>query len=286
MKEKNYNTKKFIDKCMELVPEFFQSLQKSKYSRNDVDFFKENLILFLKEFAIRSKEMQFNADFINVYLSKLIFEKYPEYSKTKIIKIQTLIKEFINFLTLKDVFEKKVSQRIYRKLFNKTELKREINKTLNLKNLDESNEITNKLITAVNNINKYENRNIVYPEKYYELIDYFKNKKDETIVKAIFNLIKVIENDSLFFNLITIVSNTLKNRILPTRIIKYLRNHPQQNRMFNRLLMLYLTFNNSDSHLKTSFSDLCKELGVDINSFFRYMVKTIDYLDKNDFIEI
>lgn len=37
---------------MELVPEFFQSLQKSKYSRNDVDFFKENLILFLKEFAI------------------------------------------------------------------------------------------------------------------------------------------------------------------------------------------------------------------------------------------
>ncbi len=230
--------------------------------------------------------MQFNADFIKVYLSKLIFEKYPEYSKTKIIRIQTLIKEFINFLTLKDVFEKKVSQRIYRKLFNKTELKREINKTLNLKNLDELKQITNKLITAVNNINKYENRNIVYPEKYYELIDYFKNKKDETIVKAIFNLIKVIENDSLFFNLITIVSNTLKNRILPTRIIKYLRNLPQQNRMFNRLLMLYLTFNNSDSHLKTSFSDLCKELGVDINSFFRYMVKTIDYLDKNDFIEI
>ncbi|MHA1657643.1 MAG: SprT-like domain-containing protein [Promethearchaeota archaeon] len=105
-------------------------------SKKKVKFLKECLFEIFEDYRKRIKKgvmIPFSYSFINSYLSKEIIKEHPDFSKIKIVDIQTLIKKFLNYLVLQKVLEKRRFRKIIDNLYNKSTLKRKIDDYSKLK---------------------------------------------------------------------------------------------------------------------------------------------------------
>ncbi|MHA1491114.1 MAG: tetratricopeptide repeat protein [Promethearchaeota archaeon] len=279
MKEKVSNINNFVAKSKNLLLDFFATIQKSHNSKEDLEFIKKSLNNFLEQFDKRGEthdKKKLNSSFINLYLSKLILERYPGYSKRKIVKIQTIIKKFLNFLTLHNVLQQNNTQEIYRGLYNKTMLKKVIDNNLNLIHQDMMNEISDKFIYIGKNFSEIINDD----DNMSEALEFFTNKPEKLIVKAIFIAFNVMNNIENFLNLIIFINFFLKLDILPAMVIKRLKSTLNKKVVDYRLLMLYRTFFYAGYNLRLSFNELLDELGVNLGSYQEHLSKYHDILVK------
>ena len=285
MKERDINNNNLIEKCELHLNDFCNTLQGYDDSKEHIKFIKTNILLFLEEFSKkRDVDNYFNSSFINNYLSKTIPIKFPDYSKNKIIKIQAILKKFVNYLTMQKILNTKINQEIFRNLYNKTELKKELDKNSNLNNSTIANlksikrkeiiQIKNDIINFSLNSNDYFNDEL----KFNQVIYYFEKKPEKLVVDAILELFKTID-DSIFFRILFFIDTFLKIDFLPSRIVKIITLKSKQDIYFFRLLLLYQTFFNSGYILEKTFLELFNELNVDEESFFKYVASAYNNID-------
>jgi len=132
---KNFDS--FLDSYECIISDFF-SLRQNEMSKIKVEFFKECLFEFFEDYKKRIKtgEMTpFNSNFINSYLSKELIKKHGDFSKTKIVDIQTIIKKLFHYLFLQNILEKNRYRIIIDNLYNKTTLKKKLDDYSKLKNV-------------------------------------------------------------------------------------------------------------------------------------------------------
>jgi hypothetical protein len=285
MKERDITNNNLIEKCKLHLNDFCNTLEGYDYSKEYIKFIKTNILLFLEEFSKkRDVDNYFNSSFINNYLSKTIPIKFPDYSKNKIIKIQAILKKFVNYLTMQKILNTKINQEIFRNLYKKTELKKELDKNSNLNNnmitnlnsikIKEIIQIKNDIINFSLNLNDYTNDEL----KFNQVIYYFEKKPEILVVDAILELFKTID-DSIFFRILFFIDTFLKIDILPSSIVKIITLKSKQDIYFFRLLILYQTFFNSGYILEKPFPELIKDLNVDEELFFKYVASAINYID-------
>ena len=103
----DFNLQNFMTQCKSILPVYFKSLKPNSNSYHDPFVVKKIIILFLKEYYVHNNTKffrnKFNSDFITTFLNNIIFSKSPELQDIPISKIQSIILDFINFLSLKSI---------------------------------------------------------------------------------------------------------------------------------------------------------------------------------------
>jgi len=273
MENMNFNPRTFIGKCKSLLPNYFTSLNEKVETKKDVSVVKKVILTFLKEYIKHNinkfNRTQFNVNFFNKFLLKLLPLEYPELSKIPLFRIQSIITEFINYLSLHKILDRNIQKEITKLFSNLSEKQKDLNKILNERELIE---ISNKIFDYSSKLNEIYNDE----EEYNHVFNYFEKKPNKYIIEAILGLFKTME-DSYFLKILFFIDEFLKIETLPSKIIEILRLSAMQDRYFFRLLMLYNTFFLAGYIIKKPFRQLIEDLKVDKDSFYRYVANVLSY---------
>ena len=122
MEKMSFNLNTFIEKYKYHLPKYFLSLNEKKTSKQDIFNAKSVLISFIKEYFKHNNNKfnrtRFNVNFINKFLYELIPAEYYELTPIPPSKIQTIILNFINYLSLQQVLDKNIQREIIKSLNN------------------------------------------------------------------------------------------------------------------------------------------------------------------------
>ena len=292
MQKTSFNLKIFMGKCKTYIPKYFISLRESINSKQDITLAKKVILSFLKEYFRHNNNKfyrtRFNVNFINKFLLELVPTQYPELSTIPLFSIQSVITNFINYLTLQNALNRNIQKEIINSLKSQTNFEKELDtKEMNSSpsitnfgslNREEIIEISNKIIEYSLSLNEISEDEI----RFNHVISYFKKKSNKIIIKAILELFKTVE-DSLFLKILFFIDIFLKIDTFPSKIIKILKKSLRQNDFYFRLLMLYQTFFLSGYIIEKSFLQLINELKVEKIFFFRYAANIMIYCDNEKF---
>lgn len=123
MKDANFNANSFIESAKQCLPQYLNSLEKKEISGKTVKFIKTVLLIFLKDYS-KNCNSKFNRtmldiDFINKFLHEIIPNDHFKLAKIPISKIQAVLVNFVNFLTLKQVLNASIKKQLVRSLNEK-----------------------------------------------------------------------------------------------------------------------------------------------------------------------
>ncbi|TFG20262.1 MAG: hypothetical protein EU529_15120 [Promethearchaeota archaeon] len=276
MEKNDFNLEKFMVKCETILPKYF--LSKKFQSKKDLNTAKTVILSFLKEY-LKNNNNKFNRNQFNVnYINQFLLSLYPQTSLLEIplYKIQTIILDFINYLTLQDILSRNIQHEIVEKISKTHEIIEELSD--NDKN-KEIVEIKNKIIDWALNFERLHEDEA----EFNRMRNYFEKKSKKNVMNAILELFKTIE-DSNFQRILFFIDEFLKIETLPSKVLRILKSSATQNRYFFRLLMLYNTFFLAGYVVKTSFSKLLDDLNVDINSFQGYIATVLSYVEGDEFL--
>ncbi|KKK99787.1 hypothetical protein LCGC14_2629250, partial [marine sediment metagenome] len=277
-----------MGKCKTYIPKYFISLRESINSKQDITLAKKVILSFLKEYFKDNNNKfyrtRFNVNFINKFFLELVPTQYPELSTVPLFRIQSVITNFINYLTLQNVLNRNIQKEIINSLKNQTDFEKELDTkkmssspsitNFGSLNREEIIEICNKIIEYSLSLNEISEDEI----RFNHVISYFEKKSNKIIIKAILELFKTVE-DTLFLKILFFIDTFLKIDTFPSKIIKILKKYSRQDDFYFRLLMLYQTFFLSGYIIEKSFLQLINELKVEKKNFFRYVTNIIVYCD-------
>lgn len=275
MEKTRFSLKNFEENCKIILPKYFSSLDKNIEPIQEIYAEKKVILLFLKEYFkhnnTKFNRNQFNINFLNRFISELIPSDYPELLTMPRFKIQSSIKNFINYLSLQNVLNRSIMDEVIQKLINLDKKNKVLNKNAINKEIFE---ISNKIIKYSLNLDElYKNE-----DEYNRIFNYFEKKSKKLILKSIFELFKTAE-DSNFLRILIFIDEFLKIETFPSKFFHALETYSKQDRYFFRLLMLYNTFFLAGYILKKSFIQLIEDLKVDVSAFYRYVTSVVDYSD-------
>ncbi len=108
-----FNIKTFMEKCKIAFPKYISTLKKTNIPDLELKLIKKIILLYLKEYFKHNNNKfnrnRFNVDFINTFLSKLVS---PELLGVSSLKIQSIITNFINYLSLQNVLHKSITKEL------------------------------------------------------------------------------------------------------------------------------------------------------------------------------
>ena len=108
-----FNLTTFMEKCKTAFPNYISTLKESNISDRELNLTKKVILLYLKEYFKHNNNKfnrtRFNIDFINIFLSKSVS---PELLGVSSFKLQSLITNFINFLSLQNVLHKSITKEL------------------------------------------------------------------------------------------------------------------------------------------------------------------------------
>ncbi|MHA1294271.1 MAG: tetratricopeptide repeat protein, partial [Promethearchaeota archaeon] len=275
MSENKKGIAEFINQCRSLLPEFNKI-----YKPNDIKTFKNQeangyILLFLEEYVKFSSQLnynQLNSNYIDFFQNTLLIQKFPGYSRTKIQAIQSLITNFLHFLSLKKVLK----QNLTKDLSLEFEEIPETNTNLKLSSLAKQNIIAaSNIILNFSKIADVENINNEIIDSFVKNIEAFPEK---IIVKAIFKLFEEIEDENRFIKVLFVIDNFLKLNTLPAKTIDYLRYNVENERTLCRLIFLYQSFYFAGYKLEKSVLDVLKELDMDSPAVNKLFENTANYI--------
>ncbi|MHA1660661.1 MAG: hypothetical protein ACTSUT_16240 [Promethearchaeota archaeon] len=174
-----------MNNCKKLLPNYFKILSNSNLSKKTININKHLIIVFLKEYSTRNNNKynrnRFNIEFFNKFFNEILPQNHPEFVQIPIKELQSNIRNFFNYLTLKNVINKEITQKLARNLDNEIILNRKVNKT-------------NK------NKNRYQDESEVYSDKKLNLILKKSNRWAEEFVNSNFsNSLSVEEKEQSEF---------------------------------------------------------------------------------------
>lgn len=286
----NKNSKgiaEFINQCKALLPEFNKIREANEIITIKNQEANGYISLFLEEYVKFSSQLNstlLNTNFIIFFQNTLLIQKFPNYSQDKIEAIQTIITNFLNFLTLKKVLKQNLTKNLSLEL----ESLPEINSNINLKLSSLMKQNVNAASSIILNFSKttdVENIDNEIIDSFVKNIEAFPEK---IIVKAVFKLFEEIEDDNIFIKVLFVIDNFLKLNTLPTKTIEYLRYNIENERTLFRLLFLYQSFYFAGYKLEKSVLDVLKELDMDapaVNKLFEKSANYISALGQNDLLD-
>lgn len=102
-----------MEKCKIAFPKYISTLKKTNIPDLELKLIKKIILLYLKEYFKHNNNKfnrnRFNVDFINMFLSKLAS---PEFLGVSSLKIQSVITNFINYLSLQNVLHKSITKEL------------------------------------------------------------------------------------------------------------------------------------------------------------------------------
>ena len=111
-----FNVKTFMEECKTTFPRYIATLKKNNIPDQELKLTKKVIILFLKEYIKHNNNKfnrtRFNVDFINTFMQKLVPTHWPELSGVTFLKTQSIITNFINYLSLQDILQKSIAKEI------------------------------------------------------------------------------------------------------------------------------------------------------------------------------
>ncbi len=111
-----FNVKTFMEECKITFPRYIATLKKNNIPNQELKLTKKVIILFLKEYIKHNNNKfnrtRFNVDFINTFMQKLAPTHWPELSGVTFLKTQSIITNFINYLSLQDILQKSIAKEI------------------------------------------------------------------------------------------------------------------------------------------------------------------------------
>lgn len=111
-----FNVKTFMEESKITFPRYIATLKKNNIPNQELKLTKKVIILFLKEYIKHNNNKfnrtRFNVDFINTFMQKLAPTHWPELSGVTFLKTQSIITNFINYLSLQDILQKSIAKEI------------------------------------------------------------------------------------------------------------------------------------------------------------------------------
>jgi len=111
-----FTVKTFIEECKTTFPRYIATLKKNNTPDQELRLTKKVIILFLKEYIKHNNNKfnrtRFNVDFVNTFMQKLVPTHWPELSGVNFLKTQSIITNFINYLSLQDILQKSIAKEI------------------------------------------------------------------------------------------------------------------------------------------------------------------------------
>ena len=109
-----FNVKIFMEECKTTFPRYIATIKKNNIPDQELKLTKKVIILFLKEYIKHNNNKfnrtRFNVDFINTFMQKLVPTHWPELSGVNFLKTQSIIANFINYLSLQDILQKSIAK--------------------------------------------------------------------------------------------------------------------------------------------------------------------------------
>jgi len=141
MNKEIFNLTTFIKKCKSVFPKYISTLKKTNISDPELNLTKKVILLYLKEYFKHNNNKfnrtRFNIDFIKIFISKLVSSNLlgiPPF------KIQSIITNFINFLSLQNILHKSITKELLKAHSNNPKSsseKRSKTKKINKKDAEE-----------------------------------------------------------------------------------------------------------------------------------------------------
>ena len=290
MKEIRYDKGTHFDKYNSYGIDYWHSLKELNYSYTEIKFIKKNIFLFLEELKKRGDGSTLNwldSSFINNYLLDALQKRVPEYTNDIIIKIHRVLKNFINYFSVQKVLNKQQYQEILRNIYDSKELKSKLNqksKREKINNSDIKNAHKDEIIKIKNKLLHFSLNYGDYLEKQreHEIFNYIDNIEESLLVKAIMDLLEMIEDNKLFMKLFAFIDNFIKINSLPSRMIDLLHKKTEQDSHFYRLLLLYQSFFFSGYVLKKPYEKLINELELDPKKVGKEIIKIAGVQDLDE----
>lgn len=280
MKEIRSDKGPHFDKYNSYGIDYCNSLKDSNYSKTAIKFIKKNISLFLEELKKKGDESLnwLDSSFIKNYLLETLPKRVPEYSSDIIVKVQRVLKNFVNYFSIQKVLKKQQCKEILSNLYDSMKLKSKLNqisksekkKDPDVKSTHEKEivEIKNKLVHfSLNYGDFFEKR------RESEIFNYIDNIKESLLVEAIIDLLEIIGDNGIFMKLFAFIDDSMKLNSLPSRIIAVLQNKIKQDSHFYRLLLLYQSFFYAGYVLKKPYEKLIKELELDPYKVGKELIK-------------
>ena len=111
-----FNIKTFTEECKKTFPRYITVLKRTNIPNQELKLTKKVIILFLKEYIKHNNKKfnrtRFNVDFINTFMQKLVPTLWPELSGDTFLKTQSIITNFINYLSLQNILQKSIVKEI------------------------------------------------------------------------------------------------------------------------------------------------------------------------------
>ena len=105
-----------MEECKTTFPRYIATIKKNNIPDQELKLTKKVIILFLKEYIKHNNNKfnrtRFNVDFINTFMQKLVPTHWPELSGVTFLKTQSIIANFINYLSLQDILQKSIAKEI------------------------------------------------------------------------------------------------------------------------------------------------------------------------------
>jgi len=284
--KKNEDIIKFIYQCKTLLPEFNKSQDLFSKNKIEAQEVNEYISLFLEEFIRFSSNLnsnQIDMNFINFFEKNLLLKRYPHYSQDKISYAQSVINNFLNFLTLKNVLKHNLTRNISSELCDTPELK----KGIKVKITSQVNQVINIVGKEILNFSKKVDQKNVDNSIIEAFLKKMESYPEKLVVKGIFKLFEEIENENSFIKVLYVVDMFLKLNTLPSKTVEYLRFNVKKERTMSRLLFLYQSFSFAGYKLEKSILDVFKELDLDgpaVNELFEKAEHYIKLLGHTDLV--
>jgi len=267
MEKVGFDLSTFIEHCKILLPKYLSTLNRNIDSKTEIPSAKKVVLIFLKEYLKHNNtkfyRSRFNVNFVNKFVREILPGEYPELLAIDNFTIQSIIINFIDYLSLKDILDRKIQKEIIEQFNNLTERKKELKTSLK-----------DKQITEIkNNILEYSLRlNGIYNDEHQlnQIFNYFESKRDDLIIRAILEVCRTAE-DAKFLKILYFIDEFLRIDTLPSQLIEYLKQYSKADAFSFRLLMLYNTCFLGGYILKKSLGELMEELNIDQNSFYKYL---------------
>jgi hypothetical protein len=105
-----------MEECKTIFPRYIATLKKNNIPDQELKLTKKVIILFIKEYIKHNNNKfnrtRFNVDFVNTFIQKLVPTHWPELSGLSFLKTQSIITNFINYLSLQDILQKSIAKEI------------------------------------------------------------------------------------------------------------------------------------------------------------------------------
>jgi hypothetical protein len=139
MEKMSFNLNIFITECKKHVPNYFKILIKENTSKLEINESKNVISSFIKEYIKNNNSKfdrtRFNVKFINKFIYKFIPEFYPDLYTIPISKLQTILLNFTNYLSLQQVLTINLQKEIINSIQN-IPLKQEKDANNSLENIN------------------------------------------------------------------------------------------------------------------------------------------------------